>query len=640
MPQYDDLENKVFALAQRNGEMDQKMIQALNILKDNSGIQNIDLDIKNEVEKIPYFYSDFSITLSSDKTSGYTDSYVYNDLLSDQVDSDAYNWKSRGFIFGTSGLTNSLSDSYYTVTYSENGIDTVYKWISDSNFNITTYNDDIKILLPNGCILVVYVASIIQFTGGKWTNGRLSYKLHLPWDSVVRNCDTGRIKLFDACKAGQTIDVTSHFSENTVLSDLSITFYPNDTLTVNDVPTYEVSGPKYETMLGTLEQIDDKIYFTATPIDDSNWPTVDGETILTNFDLSISNFNNDYKNLDLKPLFSHIGGKIVDVVSNNEFETVPFVSETNDTGIAVDYFAWYSTFEDLNNRTNELPLNVNISDDGTAEIYKVNSGFPVYFYIECYKLINGNPSDNTCYSPGDIDDETPSSKINFSIQQLTSTDGVTLYGRDANTWELTGHIIKLFGEEIIDDYENWGISLKVIRYKTTKALQLEASANSTIDMSSFVYSENNKIMTNKKYFSEGPYGLSSIDNNNAEITENDVYKYTIDLSNGTVFHKRILGDTEFEFIGVPENNLNQGIIVAATFNLILEDTVDGEYELTWPDNVHWSNDVVPTLTAGGTDILTFITPNGGIDWYGSLSIVNTVAPTYTNITQPSSGEIH
>lgn len=86
---------------------------------------------------------------------------------------------------------------------------------------------------------------------------------------------------------------------------------------------------------------------------------------------------------------------------------------------------------------------------------------------------------------------------------------------------------------------------------------------------------------------------------------------TIDVSHATAFTKTISANTTFTFSGVPTGR-------SACFSLKLED--GGDYTVTWPSSVHWCNDTEPELTSGGTDILTFMTFDGGTNWYGTLSM--------------------
>ena len=88
---------------------------------------------------------------------------------------------------------------------------------------------------------------------------------------------------------------------------------------------------------------------------------------------------------------------------------------------------------------------------------------------------------------------------------------------------------------------------------------------------------------------------------------------TIDVSLGSCFTKTITGTTSFDITGCPAGK-------SAIFTLVL--TNGGSKTVTWASSVKWADDEVPELTASGTDILTFITVDGGTTWYGTPSVIN------------------
>lgn len=80
---------------------------------------------------------------------------------------------------------------------------------------------------------------------------------------------------------------------------------------------------------------------------------------------------------------------------------------------------------------------------------------------------------------------------------------------------------------------------------------------------------------------------------------------------GAVFTKTVTANTTFTISGTPSN-------VAACFTLVL--TNGGSHTVTWPSSVKWTEGTPPELIAAGIDVITFITPNGGITWYGCHSV--------------------
>ena len=107
-------------------------------------------------------------------------------------------------------------------------------------------------------------------------------------------------------------------------------------------------------------------------------------------------------------------------------------------------------------------------------------------------------------------------------------------------------------------------------------------------------------ITGAKTFTQGPYGTT------VAMAAADV-----DLSAGDVFTVTISAATTLTFSNVPAGK-------AATFNLII--TNGGAATVTWPTSVKWASGTAPTLTASGVDVLTFLTPDGGATWYGTVAI--------------------
>ena len=89
---------------------------------------------------------------------------------------------------------------------------------------------------------------------------------------------------------------------------------------------------------------------------------------------------------------------------------------------------------------------------------------------------------------------------------------------------------------------------------------------------------------------------------------------SIDLTLGNYISAYVAGSTTFLFVNPPASP-NAG-------GFILELTNGGAHTVVWPSTVNWSQGIVPVLTSGGVDILTFISDNGGTDWYGVFSLVD------------------
>ena len=103
-----------------------------------------------------------------------------------------------------------------------------------------------------------------------------------------------------------------------------------------------------------------------------------------------------------------------------------------------------------------------------------------------------------------------------------------------------------------------------------------------------------------KTFAEGPYGTASAMDGEE-----------IDLATGSVFTKTVTADADFTITGAPAGT-------AASFAFVLTD--GGSYTVTWPASVLWAGGTAPVLTASGTDVLAFLTPDGGTTWYGRVLV--------------------
>lgn len=114
------------------------------------------------------------------------------------------------------------------------------------------------------------------------------------------------------------------------------------------------------------------------------------------------------------------------------------------------------------------------------------------------------------------------------------------------------------------------------------------------------------------------YGVAKLTevSSSASISSNTL---TLDLSKGTVFYASLNADINTLTISNP---LTPG---ASSFTLIL--TADGTQRvITWPGSVSWNNSLTPTpsSTNGVRDVFSFMTLNGGTNWYGFISGQNFV----------------
>lgn len=91
---------------------------------------------------------------------------------------------------------------------------------------------------------------------------------------------------------------------------------------------------------------------------------------------------------------------------------------------------------------------------------------------------------------------------------------------------------------------------------------------------------------------------------------------TLDMSGGNIFEVEM---TEAVTTLTISNPPISGL--AGSITLILTQDATGGWAFTWPASVKWAGGVAPTLTtdADAIDILTLITTDGGVTWFGMLA---------------------
>lgn len=118
-----------------------------------------------------------------------------------------------------------------------------------------------------------------------------------------------------------------------------------------------------------------------------------------------------------------------------------------------------------------------------------------------------------------------------------------------------------------------------------------------------VYTTGNQTVDGVKRFASGLYGnvITLASNSGA-----------IDVTLATAFIKTVTANTTFSFTNVPS-----GVICCITLQIIN----GGNYTVTWPNSVKWTDNTAPDLTSYGKDILTFITMDGGTTWFGTTTCI-------------------
>jgi len=120
--------------------------------------------------------------------------------------------------------------------------------------------------------------------------------------------------------------------------------------------------------------------------------------------------------------------------------------------------------------------------------------------------------------------------------------------------------------------------------------------------------------------------------------------YTINLSNGNVFHVVLTANCTFTF----SNPYASGI--AHSFTLFLGQDATGGRTVTWPNAVEWAGGTAPTITSTNqqTDIYSFLTVDGGTVWFGFVGgqdydyglVVAPGAPENLEVTSTGDEEVN
>lgn len=88
---------------------------------------------------------------------------------------------------------------------------------------------------------------------------------------------------------------------------------------------------------------------------------------------------------------------------------------------------------------------------------------------------------------------------------------------------------------------------------------------------------------------------------------------TVNCESGNVFALSTTGNTTFTFSNPPASG--------TAYGFVLKLTAGGTHTITYPASVDWAGGTAPDAPASGeTDVLVFMTHDGGTTWYGAISI--------------------
>jgi hypothetical protein len=88
----------------------------------------------------------------------------------------------------------------------------------------------------------------------------------------------------------------------------------------------------------------------------------------------------------------------------------------------------------------------------------------------------------------------------------------------------------------------------------------------------------------------------------------------INLQVGNYVSATVAGATTFTF--------SNPLASPNACGFILELTDGGSATITWPTAVRWPGGTAPTLTTSGVDVLVFVTDDGGTNWRGVASMLD------------------
>lgn len=135
----------------------------------------------------------------------------------------------------------------------------------------------------------------------------------------------------------------------------------------------------------------------------------------------------------------------------------------------------------------------------------------------------------------------------------------------------------------------------------------QSSNSSSNEDKTPVFTSGNQTITGIKTFAAGIFGGTKT----LSSTET-----SFDCSVATSFTKTITGNTTLSFTNVPSD-------ATCCVTVVLKN--GGNYVVSWPSGVKWSENTAPVLTSNGTDVLTFITLTGGNVWYGTTTCIGVTA---------------
>lgn len=113
---------------------------------------------------------------------------------------------------------------------------------------------------------------------------------------------------------------------------------------------------------------------------------------------------------------------------------------------------------------------------------------------------------------------------------------------------------------------------------------------------------------------QGTQGVQGTEATNFVVTATAGTTYTANCASGNIFDITLSTNTSISFINVPTSGNGYVCVFKITQGV-------GNYSVTWPSSVKWSDGVAPTLSSATNeiDVFTLFTGDGGSNWYGFIS---------------------
>lgn len=193
--------------------------------------------------------------------------------------------------------------------------------------------------------------------------------------------------------------------------------------------------------------------------------------------------------------------------------------------------------------------------------------------------------------------------VTTTAAEINLLDGLTANATELNI--LDGATVTTAELNLLDGITSTTAELNILTGVTATATEINY-----LDITTLGTSEASKALTadaNGDVVAAEEFTAKSYNETYVAIGAND-----IDCETGNFFSKTISANTTFTFSNPPTTGTGYGFV----FKL----TVSGTRTVTWPSSVDWAGGAAPDAPASGeTDILCFITHDGGTTWYGFLA---------------------